>query len=107
MLEKKLLDPILAKHGLILVENRYLKGRDYEDGTVSFEAVIDSIFLHNSTREEILTEIGKMLNPPKKLQKKAKKAPRKMQEAGRGMNVDRTFRVNRAERSDGKLRGEG
>lgn len=71
-MDRKKLDPILKKHGLVLVENRYLKGIDYKDGTVSWDAAIDSIILNNTLPEVVFAEIGKVLNPPKVVTKKKK-----------------------------------
>lgn len=71
-MDRTKLDPILKKHGLVLVENRYLKGVDYNDGTVSWEAALESIIFFNSLPETVFAELGKVLNPPKVVVRKKK-----------------------------------
>jgi hypothetical protein len=101
-MDRTKLDPILKKHGLEMVENRYLKGVNYEDGTVSWDSVLESIVFNNSVPEDVLAEIGKFLNPPNvviRKQKVVKKAfdPRAVS----------SIQIAPLERGDGMLRGEG
>ena len=100
-MDRTKLDPILKKHGLEMVENRYLKGVNYEDGTVSWDSVFESIVFNNSVPEDVLEEIGKFLNPPNVVVRKpkAKKVfdPR----------TDSSIQITPLERGDGMLRGEG
>lgn len=72
-MDRTKLDTILAKHGLVLVENRYLRGKDHKDGTIGWDAVVDSVFFNNILPETILAEVGKLLNLPKVVMSKKKK----------------------------------
>ena len=101
MLDAKILTPILEKYDLVLVENRYLKGKNYEDGTVTWDAVIESIVTHKSVPSAIFEEIGKLLNPPlpKKMRTKKTTVPDTTVSTIRKMDY-------RGERNDGQLRGE-
>ena len=100
-MDRTKLDPILKKHGLEMVENRYLKGVNYEDGTVSWDSVLESIVFNNSLPEDVLTKIGAFLNPPNVVVRKPK-AKRVFDPRS-----DSSIQITPLERRDGMLRGEG
>ena len=100
-MDRTKLDPILKKHGLEMVENRYLKGVNYEDGTVSWDSVLESIVFNNSVPEDVLAEIGRVLNPPNVVIRK----PKLKKEFN--SRTDSSIQITPLERGDGMLRGEG
>ena len=100
-MDRNKLDPILKKHGLEMVENRYLKGVNYEDGTVSWDSVLESIVFNNSVPEDVLAEIGRVLNPPNVVIRK----PKLKKEFN--SRTDSSIQITPLERGDGMLRGEG
>jgi len=77
MLNESRINPILSPHRLIYRDGR-VYSQDYQDGSIGFETVLESMFVNNLARWQVLNDVAKLLNTPLANPVKKKRKPRKI-----------------------------